>query len=195
MRNALFSVFGSEQLFGGPRKAFNAYDVKVAVTATSGTGSRPVVLANYSRQEENEQNYKFEFPHYLEIWEAASATSAAPSFFKPFVSYRNLQTYLDGALYYNNPIKVANNERKLIWPDVADAHPDIILSVGTGMDAQEINEELGKASTKSSNVRSSKSKPTTRIGRWKEKLKIKPAKEKPRKLISKYFKVLVSSLW
>lgn len=39
--------------------------------------------------------------------------------------------YIDGALYYNNPIRVANQERKLLWPDVESHPPDIILSIGT----------------------------------------------------------------
>ena len=38
--------------------------------------------------------------------------------------------YQDGGLYHNNPIFIANTERKLIWPDVQ--YPDIILSLGTG---------------------------------------------------------------
>ncbi len=44
---------------------------------------------------------------------------------------------MDGALYYNNPIKIANNERKLLWSDVAESHPDIMLSIGTGQNLQE----------------------------------------------------------
>jgi hypothetical protein len=41
------------------------------------------------------------------------------------------QVYTDGGLYHNNPIKVADQERKLIWPYLADEPPDIILSIGT----------------------------------------------------------------
>ena len=50
LQHALHKVFGEEQLYGGLRKAYCVYDTKVAVTATSGTGQRAVVLANYSRQ-------------------------------------------------------------------------------------------------------------------------------------------------
>ena len=39
---------------------------------------------------------------------------------------------MDGALYYNNPCKVAHHERKAIWPDVSNRHPDLLLSLGTG---------------------------------------------------------------
>jgi hypothetical protein len=67
LREALHGVFGEDQLYGGPGDASYAYDTKVAVTATSGTGERALVLANYGRREENEPNYKFEFPHHLQI--------------------------------------------------------------------------------------------------------------------------------
>ena len=189
----LHDAFGAEQLYGGPRKSYLQYDTKVAVTATSGTGERAVVLANYSRQDENEPNYRFEFPHDLSIWEAASATSAAPSFFKPFQSFDSA-TYLDGAIYYNNPVKVANSERKLLWPDVADAPPDIILSVGTGMNRRKVQEELKDESTKQSVIRQTKPKSTGRFSRFKQNMKAQSAKMKPLGLVSKYFEVLVRVL-
>lgn len=61
----------------------------------------------------------------------ARSTSAAPSYFKPFRSKRNSRGYLDGALYHNNPVRVADIERRLIWPDSESFHPDILLSIGT----------------------------------------------------------------
>ncbi|KAL9033910.1 MAG: hypothetical protein Q9214_007286, partial [Letrouitia sp. 1 TL-2023] len=143
LRNALKTAFGTDQLYGGSRKDQAAYSTKTAVTATSGTGERGLLLANYSRQEEGELGYKFEFPNGLAIWEAASATSAAPLYFKPFEAQGNLRRmYLDGAIYYNNPVRVANHERKLLWPDVADHPPDIFLSVGTGKNGALIEEQL-----------------------------------------------------
>jgi hypothetical protein len=39
---------------------------------------------------------------------------------------------MDGAIYHNNPVKIANAERSLIWPDQRHKHPDIILSIGAG---------------------------------------------------------------
>lgn len=65
----------------------------------------------------------------------ARATSAAPGYFKPFIHEETGIGYLDGALYYNNPARVANMERKIIWPDTANNPPDILLSIGTGHDA------------------------------------------------------------
>lgn len=61
----------------------------------------------------------------------ARATSAAPSYFKAFRSKRNSRGYLDGALYHNNPVRVADLERRLIWPDTEFSPPDILLSIGT----------------------------------------------------------------
>lgn len=61
----------------------------------------------------------------------ARATSAAPRIFKPFCHQFSKQTYTDGAIYYNNPIEIADKERKLIWPNMEDEYPDIVVSVGT----------------------------------------------------------------
>lgn len=74
------------------------------------------------------------------------ATSAAPSYFKPFRNARNGQGYLDGAIYYNNPVQVADNERKLIWPETKAFPPDILLSIGTGCN-RKIREDANNAST------------------------------------------------
>ena len=65
------------------------------------------------------------------ILDRARATSAAPSYFKPFKSERSNRGYSDGPLYHNNPVRVAELERRLIWPDMKSLAPDILLSVGT----------------------------------------------------------------
>jgi hypothetical protein len=63
---------------------------------------------------------------------SARATSAAPTFFKTFRHPHTKEGYIDGALYHNNPIRIAVDESKLIWPDTKDSPPDILLSIGTG---------------------------------------------------------------
>ena len=73
-------------------------------------------------------NYQSIFTNHLP---RARATSAAPSYFKTFRSKRNGRGYLDGALYHNNPVQVADLERRLIWPDRDPLPPDILLSIGT----------------------------------------------------------------
>lgn len=88
--------------------------------------------------------------HELKIWEAyvnepvyyshtrltyrcsARATSAAPTFFKPFTNTRTEQTFLDGALFWNNPAQIAYMESRILYPDTLDRNPDILLSLGTG---------------------------------------------------------------
>jgi patatin-like phospholipase/acyl hydrolase len=62
----------------------------------------------------------------------ARATSAAPPYFKPFIKNETKCSYLDGALYHNNPVWVAHHERKLNWSDVSAQQPDVFLSIGTG---------------------------------------------------------------
>lgn len=39
--------------------------------------------------------------------------------------------YLDGAIYHNNPIVVADREQKLLWGHQRHEWPDIVLSIGT----------------------------------------------------------------
>ena len=51
--------------------------------------------------------------------------------FKPFCHGPSKQVYTDGAIYHNNPIQIADKERKLIWPELENNSPDIIVSVGT----------------------------------------------------------------
>jgi len=82
------------------------------------------------------------------VWHAAYATSAAPSIFKPFRHPDTEKSYMDGGLYYNNPIKIANHERRLLWPDVTDSHPDIVLSTGAGQNL-EVTETEVESGTKS----------------------------------------------
>jgi hypothetical protein len=65
---------------------------------------------------------------YCRIWEAARATSAASTFFDPIAIGPHHQTYVDGALGCNNPIRLLDWESKEMWPD----SDRIFISVGTG---------------------------------------------------------------
>ena len=194
LRSALRTAFGNDLLYGGRPKAHLSYSTQVAVTATTGTGETGVVLANYSRNEESESSYRFEFPQRLQIWEAAAATTAAPSFFKSFKATSDPgKTYLDGALYHNNPASVANHERKFLWPDVAENPPDILLSLGTGKFGQQMEERMAELApqpvksqqaTRSSNAElAAKSRRSTKA-RWK--------RAGSYKFVNKFFSVLVS---
>lgn len=45
---------------------------------------------------------------------------------------RTKEGFIDGAVFHNNSVRIASYESKLIWPEVKEYHPDILLSLGTG---------------------------------------------------------------
>ena len=51
---ALQEVFKDEFLFGGAHDESNSYFTRVAVTSTTDTGEKPVILPNYNRGMENQ---------------------------------------------------------------------------------------------------------------------------------------------
>ncbi|KAK8075762.1 hypothetical protein PG997_010425 [Apiospora hydei] len=123
-------------LYGGQRLPGTTLPLKVAVTATNLAGNKTYVLANYNqpRGAPKSSHYHFQRPEVndteLKIWEAARATTAAPRYFKSFHHELSHKTYIDGAVLHNNPIRIADAERKVLWPEVQI--PDMILSLGTG---------------------------------------------------------------
>lgn len=143
IENALQGAFGVDQnLFAGPKDFIEDEGAlqrltKVGVTTVTTAGT-VAVLANYNRVDEEEgvtyQFHRAEKPSAeIKTWQAARATSAAPTMFKPFTHDPSGQVYQDGAIYYNCPVELAMREQKLIWPDMAESCPDMVLSVGTGI--------------------------------------------------------------
>jgi hypothetical protein len=65
------------------------------------------------------------------IWEAARATSAAPTFFKPIkIGRENAEeTFIDAALGCNNPVRQVLGEVELAFPGAPIA---CVVSIGTG---------------------------------------------------------------
>jgi Patatin-like phospholipase len=65
------------------------------------------------------------------IWEAARATSAAPTFFKPIkiAVPPPGATYVDGGLAHNNPSELALSEAAKIWTNTRKFY---LISIGTG---------------------------------------------------------------
>ncbi|KIM43600.1 hypothetical protein M413DRAFT_443515, partial [Hebeloma cylindrosporum] len=62
------------------------------------------------------------------VWEAARATSAAPTFFKR-IEIGNKQPFIDGGLGCNNPSNLVLDEAKVVFP----THPlGCLVSIGTG---------------------------------------------------------------
>jgi len=83
---------------------------------------------------------------------SARATSAAPRIFKPMSHESSNQVYIDGGVYYNNPVHVADKERKLIWPELADSFPDIIVSIGTSYNPKSNPDAINSAPSPLSGV-------------------------------------------
>lgn len=44
-------------------------------------------------------------------------------------------------MYHNNPVQIADAERKYIWPDVETQEPDVLLSIGTGKNSGHLAKE------------------------------------------------------
>jgi hypothetical protein len=148
LQEALQEAFTEDQyLFGGQRAETGTINAKVAVTATSSAGTA-IVLANYNRLCSEKLPYQFYRPEKqmgeLKTWEAARATSAAPTYFKALCHESSKQTFWDGGVYNNNPINIAERERKLIWPALAEQEPDIVVSIGTLFCAKTENKRTAK---------------------------------------------------
>jgi len=54
--------------------------------------------------------------------------------------------YVDGAVYHNNPIQVADLERKLLWPTDGINIPDFVLSIGTAYNPHSRKKLIEKSS-------------------------------------------------
>ncbi len=140
--NALKEAFPEAQYLFGGRSLPNmpASAIKVAVTATTSTGS-PIVFANYNRRCSDFLPYSFCRPDKLDqelrVWQAARASMATPRLFKPFRHDPSKQIYTAANISNRNPIAIADKERKLLsnQQDLSDL-PDLVLSLGTGMDIQ-----------------------------------------------------------
>lgn len=148
---ALESQLGTDPLFAGPRATQPEFDIQTAVTATSDIGKGPAIITNYNRVHDKNQEYDMiRSPNSdleFKIWKAAAATSAAPKYFKAYIHERTDRSFVDGGLYWNNPSVVANQERKLLWPDESDLEPDILLSIGSGFYQADIDRKTANIST------------------------------------------------
>ncbi|OTA56311.1 FabD/lysophospholipase-like protein [Hypoxylon sp. EC38] len=134
---ALKTSFSDRNLFGNVQSR-NEMPTRVAVTSTTAPGHKEVVFSNYNRPEPLSQSLSYEFirpsepSNEVKIWEAARATSAMSPYFKPFRKTETGNQYIDGGLRQACPVWVAHQEMNLIWSDVANSPPDIVLSVGAG---------------------------------------------------------------
>ena len=76
------------------------------------------------------------------IWEAARATSAAPTFFEPIVI--DGETFGDGGVGWNNPTEEAIAEARQVWPN---RQIGCLVSLGTGLgDVIQLGDKIKKQS-------------------------------------------------
>ena len=95
------------------------------------------ILRNFETEAADQENYE------CTIWEAGSATAAAPIFFEE-VAFKSGVVFVDGGLRRNNPINELVREAKSIrsWQD---RDVGCIMSLGTGWtDPSEVPRRLDK---------------------------------------------------
>jgi predicted acylesterase/phospholipase RssA len=100
-----------------------SYRFVCAQSAHTFTGNIPVVFRTYSSPDEPAAECK--------IWEAARATSAAPTFFKRIKIGDGLsaEVFIDGGLGRNNPTGILLEEAQVLFPSRKVA---CVVSIGTG---------------------------------------------------------------
>ncbi|KAK4552373.1 hypothetical protein LTR86_010387 [Recurvomyces mirabilis] len=119
--------------------------MKIALTASTGTGREAILLANYRRPEDVQSTYHFWRPHEpeaeLKIWQCVAAAMANPAYFRP-LDFQG-KAFLDGGLRHPNPVFISDREARLLWP----GEPDIVLSLGTGQDRSTMSNRLSQHQT------------------------------------------------
>ncbi|KAF2680909.1 FabD/lysophospholipase-like protein [Lentithecium fluviatile CBS 122367] len=133
--DALRGAFSPDAILFGDGKVASAVRTKTAVVTATPTG--PVtLLSNYNRRVSESERYRFlrgaDQSEEIKTFESARATSAAPWYWEVYSHGASGQVYLDGGIYHNNPIRIADSEQKSIWPERKNCHPDVLLSIGTG---------------------------------------------------------------
>ncbi|CUA73013.1 Phospholipase A I [Rhizoctonia solani] len=93
------------------------------ITARSVDATRPVLMRSYLVPHDAE-------PEKFKIWEAARATSAAPTYFRPMEAGADKVPYIDGSISgHCNPSGIAIREAEYLWPN---RQIGLFMSLGTG---------------------------------------------------------------
>ncbi|KAH7319133.1 hypothetical protein BKA65DRAFT_556563 [Rhexocercosporidium sp. MPI-PUGE-AT-0058] len=141
------------RMLGHPcsRQVATQSNTKIAVTSSVFSSGQGCIFTNYNRLElphADRPPYSFIREQIAEkgirVWEAARASSAAPTWFDEFYHANSGQNFLDGGLYNNNPINIAFWEQRLIWPN---CQSDIIVSLGCGQASKKDNEPASSNNT------------------------------------------------
>jgi hypothetical protein len=106
-----------------PKTVVTSCPTFVVAQTAHDASARPTVFRTYSGTQIQASE--------CAIWQAARATSAAPTFFKPMIIERPTPaiTYIDGGLGHNNPSEVALDEARKLWPGSSQFG---FVSIGTG---------------------------------------------------------------
>ncbi|KAK3941958.1 hypothetical protein QBC46DRAFT_352819 [Diplogelasinospora grovesii] len=145
IESTLQQCFGDGFLFGQASTSTRGDQVKVGVVTCLEGRNQPCLAANYSRNPVQGKNGKDEYDWLqredqqrkdFRTWQAARATSAAPILFEPYAHQPTARTYVDGAVVRNNPVRLAYDEDKRIWSSKYPKVPDIIVSIGTGIQVE-----------------------------------------------------------
>lgn len=197
----LKQAFGNDKLFSQVAETNVMQDLKVCVTTTSGDGTTGIAMGNYFRQSQDDHWYQFQAFKRMEVWQAAAATSAAPGLFRRFV-YELKQAngmslgqreYMDGAVYFNNPVRVGYSESRFIWPDMAENPPDLVLSIGTGKDGSSLDAQIEREMyAPPANQKLPLCMPDGKLA-WYTTLKARLSPDGPKHLLSKFVEIVVCS--
>lgn len=134
---------------------FNANQIRF-VCATSGNMSTPTLFRSYASPRGSVGLY-----NQTKIWEAARATSAAPTFFDPIRIGTPARAFGDGATGTNNPINELWNEAiDICKGESLDQNLACIISIGTGVpslkkfgkSAKEVVASVARISTQTENT-------------------------------------------
>lgn len=132
----------------------NACKTFVVATRTRAAGT-PVLMRTYNNFPSVEA-----FPGM--VWEAARATTAAPTFFLPILI--NDIEYSDGGTGFNNPAELAIDEAHDIWPNRPIG---CLVSIGTGLeDAIQLESESKGFSRKLLSMSSPKTAFNINVAKW-----------------------------
>ncbi|KAI0024490.1 FabD/lysophospholipase-like protein [Xylariomycetidae sp. FL0641] len=139
LETALQTYFSNQPFFGGAvHRSTLTTSNKVAITTTTAMDKKVVAFANYNRPDPVDKTLPYQFVRAdspakeMRMWEAARATSACAPYFKPYAKPETKREYVNSDLRYMCPVATAHHEAKAIWGDVANAPPDLLLSIGTG---------------------------------------------------------------